>query len=290
MKLLNAIAIIVLANVGLGAQTYTERLQAAQPEIEKLLKSMEYKEVITKIKAILPPTIPEFTKDEVNPAVGMASLQEFGAIRSFHVYLGQAYVMAGDLEKAIDNFRKAEEVANVNASEIDVIIAPAVGNWNKAYETAQQGLEFLESFRKQKEELEAKGKKASKQEKDVLKKITENESKYAESAPEWEAMVERAPVILEQLSQLCETTKSEATRFAPAIADLQQDLKSEKETIESKFAGDKVKYVESVIETTENLASLKSVADKVKFLNRLLFLDPSNKAVQGQLNTILGKS
>ena len=290
MKLLNAIAIIVLANISLFAQTYVERLQAAQPEIEKLLKSMEYKEVITKIEAMLPPTMPEFTKDDENAGIGMNSFQEFGAIRTFHVYLGQAYVMDGDLEKSIANFLRAEEIAKLNASEADAVFSPYIQHWNNVHEKAQQALENFENIKKRKAEIEAKGKKQTKQDKAILALIIENEPIEEAKIPGWQAEIESAPANVEQLNKFCETTKSEATRFAPAIADLQQDLKSEKETIESKFAGDKVKYVESVIETTENLASLKSVADKVKFLNRLLFLDPSNKAVQGQLNTILGKS
>ncbi|MDE3245413.1 MAG: hypothetical protein KGN80_04945, partial [Acidobacteriota bacterium] len=49
------------------------------------------------------------------------------------------------------------------------------------------------------------------------------------------------------------------------------------------------KYVNAVMNPT-NLASRATLADKVGFVNRLLFLDPANKKSLKQLDVLLGKA
>ncbi|MCL1908765.1 MAG: hypothetical protein FWG12_05290 [Holophagaceae bacterium] len=290
MKILSTVALAVLACTGLVAQSFAQRFQEMQPELDSMHQAMEYKALIDKIEAFMPPAIPAFDIDAENPDVGLASFYDFEALQSFHVYLGRAYAMYGHLESAGSNFKKAEEIARLNATEIDGVFGPIIQNWNNAGEMSKKALENLETIKKQKEEIEAKGRRQSRQERELLARIKEREPFFDENAPIWQANIERAPAMVEQLNLLVSATKEDTGKFAPAIAALEADVKSEGEMIETKFGGDKAKYVESVIDTKENLTSLTTQEDKVKFLNRLLFLDPQNKEVKEQLDSILGKS
>ena len=303
MKFLNTTAIIAFAGAGLmaqaPAQSYADQFQAIQPELDKLIASMDYKEVIEKIGAILPSATPAFTKDPQNPGVGMNSYQELVSIQSFHVYLGRAYVMLGDTEKAISNFNKAEEIANTNAVEIEDVLTPLIAQWSAAADNSKQQLEqrdevikLKEQFEGVKKEIEAK-RRQNNDDKQRLAKIAENELKlqeYFNNVPVWEANLERAPAMVEQLNGFISVSKEDTTKFSPVIKGLEEDLQAEKDLIESKFGGDKARYVTSVVETKENLDNLQSQADKVKFLNRLLFLDTKNAAAQKQLDILLGKA
>jgi len=303
MNLLNTAAVIALASAGLTAQTpgqsYTERFQAIQPELERLIASMDYKEAIEKIEAILPSTTPAFMKNPENPDVGMNSYQELLAIQSFHVYLGRAYVMFGDTEKAISNFKKAEEIAKLNAVEVEAMLTPLIEQWSAAVEFSKQQLVQREGVANAQEQLETRKKeieskrRQNNNDKQILAQIAENELKiqeYINNIPVWEANLERAPVAIEQLNGMINTAKEDITKFSPAIKGLEEDLQAEKDLIASRFNGDIPRYVTSVAETKENLDSLQSQADKVKFLNRLLFLDPKNVAAQKQLDIALGRA
>jgi hypothetical protein len=143
---------------------------------------------------------------------------------------------------------------------------------------------------KQKEELEAKGNQINEQEKEFLAKITQNVPGIKKEKLILESQVERAPLVIAQLEEMLNGIRSDSGKFAPVIDEVQKAISNEKETIDTKFSGDKAKYANSVIGTKENLEALKSQTDKVKFLNRLLFLDPKSEAVKKQLNIVLGRS
>jgi len=290
MKIFNVAAIVFLAGTGLVAQSISERFQTLQPELDRLFASQQYKEVIDRIETVIPSATPAFNKDDENLNIGMASFSDFEALQSLHVYLGRACVMYGHLEKAIINFREAEEIAKLNASEVDDVFGPIIDNWNIALEESKKALESLETITKQKADIEAKGKKQTKQDKQVLARIKEGEPFLKENVPIWQANLERAPAIVEQLGQIISRTKADITKFAPVVAALEEDIRTEAEMIETRFSGDKTKYVESVIGTEENISNLAGREDKIKFLNRLMFLDPQNTMVREQLDLLLGKS
>ena len=300
MKLLNAAAIIALASAGLMAQSFQERFQAMQPELERQIASMQYKEVIDKVEAIMPSVTPEFKKNPEDPGVGMNSFFELIAVQSFHVYLGRAYAMFGDTERAISNLKKAEEIANLNAAEIEVVVGPLIEQWSMATENAKQQLGQQEEVAKMKEKLEGTKKeieakrRQNNTDKQTLEQIAKAElriqEEYLNHVPAWEDIIEKAPGTVAQLNQYIAMAKEDTTKFAATIQGLEGDLQAEKEVIASKFEGNKPRYVTSVVETKENLDSLQSQPDKVKFLNRLLFLDPQNVAAQKQLDIVMGRA
>ena len=299
MNLFKTAAIIALASAGLMAQdtaSYVQRYQAVQPELERLIIAMEYAEAINRVEAILPVVTPPFQKDPEDPGVGIVSFQELDAIQSLHVYLGRAAVMGGDMEKALDNFRKAEEIAKLNAIEIEGVLSPLVEMWSEAIPTleqliqeTEQMVEAVEPLRGQKAELEGK-RRRNRAENERLAQIDSTLAQVDErvsAVPQWQAELERAPLLVQQFNETIAVSKEDSTKFRSAIESMQEDLDAENELINDKFAGDKVRYVDSVINTEENLARIANVADKVKFLNRLRHLDPQNQTVQQELAKLL---
>jgi len=282
MRILNTVAVVALACTGLMAQTpiqsYAQQFNDVKAELDSLMSSHQYKEAIEKIKAILPAVTPDFEKDPENPQAGINSYFGLNAIQSFHVYMGRALVMAGDTEGAVLNFTKAEQIANQNAIDLDSVLSPIIDSWNA---TVEQNTKDLAEVAQIKKGIEAKDKK-TKEEEETLVLIEKNSAV-------WEENLKRAPGIIEQLNAMNNNAKEDTKRFEPAITAMKNDLKAEGELIGSKFGGDKTKYVTSVASTKENFESLNQ-ADKVKFLNRLLFLDPQNATAKKQLDIALGKA
>jgi len=296
MRILNTVAVAALVCTGLTAQTppiqsYVQQFNDVKAELDNLMASQQFKEAVEKIKAILPPVTPDFEKDPENPQVGINSYFGLNAIQSFHVYLGRALVMAGDVEGAISNFTKAEQIANQNAVDLDSVLSPIIESWTA---TVEQNKKALAEAAQTKEELEAEAKKLeakarrNKAEEEKLTKLKESLALIEKNTAVWEENLKRAPAIIEQLNAMNNGAKEDTKRFEPAIAAMTNDLKAENELISSKFNGDKVKYVTSVAGTKDNFENLNQ-ADKVKFLNRLLFLDPKNAVAQKQLDIALGK-
>jgi tetratricopeptide (TPR) repeat protein len=297
MKIFSAAAIVVLAGSGLAAQdqaqsqpqSYLEQFQAILPTLEKLWSEMAYKEIIDKVEAILPAATPAFNKDPENPMVGISSYEELYALQSLHTYIGRAYAMNGGYEKAILNFQKAEEIAVLNATEIDDVIPALIDQWNMSANLSKQELESVAKLMEQKKELEAI-KRPNKAQKDMLANLEKNVMPMIEArVPVWEEQIQRAPVIIERLEEMLSHAKSFPGKFVTVIESIQNDIKGEKELIDSKFGGDKAKYVDSVLGTKENFESLPTQADKLKFLYRLMYLDPQSEAVKKQIDIVLGR-
>jgi tetratricopeptide (TPR) repeat protein len=298
MKILNTAAIIVIASTGLAAQepavaqpakSYAEQFQALQPELSGLMAAFACQNVIDKVEAILPAALPSIEKDPENPLVGYESYEELRALQYLHQTLAQAYFLNGNYEKAVSNFGKASEIVNTIALEIDGIVAPLIDQWNTILAMSKQALDEAEQKVEQKKVLEAKGTKQTKAEKESLAKLEKELPIIEEYKPSWAANVQRAPGIIQHLNDTAKSAKSESGIYLPYIEGIQNDIRNEQNLIDSKFGGDKAKYVNSVVDTKENIESLTTQADKIKFLNRLLFLDPQSAAVKKQIDIVLGK-
>jgi hypothetical protein len=145
----------------------------------------------------------------------------------------------------------------------------------------------IETLMKTKSELEAKKRRTSAEKKqlDILK---ENTLSLEYEATVCKDNISKGPAAIAQMNAALEKEKEDSARFSPVISGLEEDIESEREIISREFNGDKAKYVESVIATPENLGGMRTKDDKIKFLNRLLFLDPNNKTVQQHLALLIG--
>lgn len=254
------------------APTLSQRFKAESPAINQLLTSFESKEALAKAEALIPANKPEF--DKSSPAKGLASSQEFGALMSVYTLAGKAAVTWGDWEKAVDYFRKAKAIAEENFTGTSAALAPAVEMWKKAEST---GKTFLEEGAARRKELQEKASRSASEEVELKNFKTHEDN------------VTNGPKAVAQLQGIMDGLKDDASHFDGPVAGIEKSIKSEKEQIESpQFKGDKLKYVAAVMNPT-NMASRATKADKISFVNRLLFLDPANKKSQKELRVLLGK-
>ncbi len=255
------------------AATLSQRFKAESPAINQLLTSFEDKQALAKAEALIPANKPEFDKSA--PAKGIASSQEFGALMNIYTTAGKAAVASGDWEKAIGYFRKAKEIAVDNSTGTAAALAPAIEMWKKAESAGKTFLE--EGAARQKELLE-------------LATRSESEEVELKNFKTHEDNVKKGPMAVAQLRGTLDGLKEDADRFDGPISGIEKSIQAEKEQIESpQFKGDKIKYVNAVMNPT-NLSSRATKADKIGFVNRLLFLDPNNKKSLKQLDVLLGKA
>ena len=255
------------------APTLSQRFKAESPGISQLMASFESKQALAKAEALIPANKPEF--DKSSPAKGIASSQDFGALMSIYTIAGKAAVSSGDWEKAIGYFHKAKEIAAENAAGTAVALEPAMEMWRKAEST---GKTFLEEGSVRQKELQEKASR------------TEAEEVELKNFKTHEDNVKKGPMVVAQLKGVLDGLKEDAEHFDGPISGVEKSIKAEKEQIDSpQFKGDKIKYVNAVMNPT-NLGAQNSKADKIGFVNRLLFLDPSNKKALKQLDVLLGKA
>jgi hypothetical protein len=253
--------------------TLSKRFKEESPAINQLLTSFEGKEALAKAETLIPANKPEF--DKSSPAKGIASSQEFGALMNIYTLAGKAAVASGDWEKGVGYFRKAKEIAGENAAGAAVALAPAMEMWKKAEST---GRSFLEEGAARRKEL--------------LEKATRTEAEEVElkNFKTHEDNVKNGPKAVKQLQDIIDGLKEDADHFERPISGVEDSIRSEKNQIESpQFKGDKIKYVNAVMNPT-NLDTRVTKADKIGFVNRLLFLDPNNKKSLKQLDILLGKA
>jgi len=291
MNLLATAAIIAIACPGLFSQeqpqTPAQRFQAAKPELEKLLANAEYKEAVKLLEGIIPSEIPEVKSDPADPTKLLQSLTELGHYQDMNAYMGRALVMSGNIEQSIESFQKAKVTAELKSKETENFVNSQIQAWEQAIERSKTRLTEIDTLFKTRDELEAK-KKRSSEEKKQLQALKDNTLGLEYEANVCKDNISKGPAAIAQMSGALEKEKEDSARFAPVIVGLEEALASEKEMIASNFGGDKVKYVASVIDNKENLTSQPTRDDKIKFLNRLLFLDPSNSTVKQQLALLVG--
>jgi len=292
MKFLATAAIIAVAGSGLISQdqpqTAAQRFNAASSELGKYFANAQYNEAVKLLEGIIPSEVPEVKRDPQDPNVLLRSLVELGLFQDMHASMGRALVMSGKIEQSIESFNKAKDIAELKSKETEGFVNMQIQGWETAIEHAKGRLVEIETLMKTKEELEAKKKRTS-QEKKQLEALKENTLSLEYEANVCKDNISKGPAAIAQMNSILAKEKEDSAKFAPVIAGLQEVLKSEQDMISAApFAGDKAKYVASVVDTKANLENQPTREDKIKFLNRLAFLDPNNKTVQQQLALLMG--
>jgi len=291
METLKRAAIIAIAGFGAlvpaQAQDYTKMFNEAKPGLDRLMQSMQYGEVVAKVAAVIPAEIQEPPRDAGDLRSVLNNYNELGSIQDFHEYLYRAVIMSGDKERAVGYIKAAAEIARMNAAYVEQGLAPTFKSWSDSVQANKKNiadaLAVKEEILAEKTQLEstAKRKKADN------KKLAQAEREIAfveERIAEFESELKKAPVAVGQLNGYIAAAKKDILKFNRDLGDLESDLAAEKEVIDSKFKGDKAKYVGVALGNADGMPQ----RDRVIFLNRLLSLDPGNAAVKGKLDAALG--
>lgn len=252
-------------------ETIAQRFKAEQPGLDKLLKERDGLAALAKAQALIPEPLPAY--DKSSPAAGMASSSEYSALMALHSYAGKAALVAGDWEKALGYFKKAEDIAKTNAVDTVTALAPTIESWTAAIANAKKA---MEEGAARKAELKAKTKRDEREDQELKNfEIHENN-------------IRQGPLQIARIKGSLDGLKSDSEGFNKAIDGVQKSLAEEKENL-TKFKGDKAKYVSAVF-NVNNMAIRQTVEDKLNFLVRLTFLDPRNTKVQKEMDRLMGKA
>lgn len=252
-------------------ETIAQRFRVEAPTLDKLLKERDGQGAMTKADALIPANPLVF--DKSTPATGLASSSEFSALMAVYSYSGKAALIAGNWEKALLSFQKAEEIAKTNAAETALALAPTLDGWKNAVATGKQ---VMEEGAARKAELKAKAQRDERDEQELKNfEIHENN-------------IRMGPIQVAKIQGSLDGLKSDSEGFFKAIDGVQKSLTEEKENL-TKFKGDKAKYVAAVY-NPKNMALRQKDEDKLNFLVRLQFLDPKNQKVQGEINRLMGRA
>ena len=255
------------------APTLAERFKAEQPAINQLLESFEAKQALAKAEALIPTTKPDFDKSTAQ--AGLASSQTFSTLMATYSLAGKAALTSGDWNKALDYFHKAKEFAGENSTNSSALLSPVIETWNKAVETAKKALEDGAARRA---ELQAKTAR------------TESEETELKNFQIFEDNTKKGPMVIQNIKGTLDGLKADSEGFEGVIDGIEKSLKAEKEQLASpQFKGDKAKYVSAVMNPA-NMATRATKADKIAFVDRLLFLDSTNKKCLRELDVLMGKA
>jgi hypothetical protein len=283
------------------AQDFTGKFNAARPELDTLMQSMQYGEVTMKVREMFPEGIPDFPQDPANPHVALTNLGEMTSILALHDYLQRALFMSGRTEDAIACIKTIEEIAKKGAADTEAGLAPTIesqsavirestANIDKVTPNKEQSEADIAKLRTEQTQLESlkKRKKAEDQRLGAIKAELEPLEQALASMERdiavWKSNHQTATEGLRQLNGFVGAAKKGAARFAPDLEKMESGLAEEKGVIDSKFKGNKAKYVAATLPSANSIEDQK---EKVRFLNRLLFLDPKSGAVKKQLNAAL---
>jgi len=252
-------------------ESLAQRFRAEAPALDKLLKERDGMAAMAKTDALIPADPLVF--DKTSPVTGLASSADFSALMAVYSYAGKAALIAGNWEKALTCFQKAEEIAKTNAAETAAALAPTIEGWKAA---VANGKKVMEEGAARKAELKAKAQRDERDEQELKNfEIHENN-------------IRMGPIQVAKIQGSLDGLKTDSEGFAKAIDGVQKSLVEEKENL-TKFKNDKAKYVAAVY-NPKNMALRQKEEDKLNFLVRLVFLDPKNQKIQAEMDRLMGKA
>lgn len=238
------------------------------------MAELHFTEALQRSEALLPVTKPAFDKTD-NQTLMNSRNYYFDLCRTYRMAVETADA-AGQWEKALDYAKQAKALGAENYESIKEPFTKMVEHFKGV---AAKDREALAYDAAQIKELKAK------------KDRHAGEEQFLEIV----ANVEKSIVDAEKWSKFFQTyldaTKPEAEAYDPLVVAMTDKLKREAEQVENYKAGkgDRAKWVEAVISTPAYMEAQGDKAGKMRWLSRLIVIDPDNKKVQKQLDILNGK-
>jgi hypothetical protein len=251
-----------------------ERLKVERPAVDKLLAELHFTEALQRSEALLPATKPAFDKTDNQTLMNSRNLY-FDLCRAYRMAVETADA-AGQWEKALDYAKQAKTLGAENYESIKEPFTKMVEHFKSVAAKDREALAYDDA---QIKELKAKKDRHAGEEQFL--QIVANVEKSIVDAEKWSKFFQT----------YLDATKPEATAYDPLVAAMEDKLKREVEQIENYKAGkgDKTKWVDAVISTPAYMEAQGDKAGKMRWLSRLIVIDPDNKKVQKQLDILNGK-
>ncbi|MCE1228579.1 MAG: hypothetical protein LWX11_03695 [Firmicutes bacterium] len=252
---------------------FSQALRAAGPEVTKLLAEFKNREAAARMESILPKSLPAWDKSK--PETQMNSYTAYREYAYAYHLAGKAADAAGQWERAVELHNLAKDTAKTNADNVNETFPLIVKYFTDSAEGSKRTLAENADFIK---ELRAKPNPdaGDKQQLDLIKGEEEGIEKSLKSAEIFKGYIE--------------TAKKEADYYGKFATEEAAQVKDQVEQLETyKFKNDKVKFVEGIMSSKTFLdQQFPDKGEKVRYLHRLNVMDPSNRKVIKELETLTG--
>jgi hypothetical protein len=274
---IHSLLTMALVPAALVAQTpatpdYMAVLKAETPGIDAQLKDFRTQEAFQKATGLLPAALPTFEK--ANPSAAMKSSVSFSGLTRLYLLTAKTAIQAGEWEKGLDLFVKADACAKVNYESTKETLTPLITTWTNAVDQAKKFVgengdrikALANKARTPEEETEfqaflAKDKafaaaKDTKEKAEISKWLQTNLPRFRELEAKGktpqdvadldalkvaEGNLVNGPRTIKALQDNIDATKSEADLCAPKIDSAKKALNDEKEETVKGLATTKVK-------------------------------------------------
>lgn len=156
---------LALMPAALVAQTpatdYMTVFNTQSPAIDALVKDYKYPEALAKGLSLLPKTVPAF--DKTTAITAQKSSANYSGLTRLYITVGQAAILAGEWEKALELFTTAKTCAQVNVDTCTTLFTPVIASWQKA---EADGKKYMADNAERVKTLKAKPGRTAAEEKD----------------------------------------------------------------------------------------------------------------------------
>ncbi len=305
---LPAVALIAQAPVGADL---AQRFNAELPVVTQMLKELKAPEALARVQGIIPAERPAF--NSAGPKEIGQSLDNMAGLISLYRLSANVTSENGLWEKAVEIQERRLRDAKATLSDLEKAQAPIAAQWKKV---AQDATDYTTKNAPRQQELTATLKALqdevaavnAKQKKLEAKEMTELQARLAKfpqeqaeldqinaALPVHKQNLANAPKVAKMLADnrrevetMIKTAEEALEKARKAVADQKDEItgfNTEQVLKKVKIAGNR-NWVEAVLRNTENITKLGGPQQQAAFLNRLLFLDPSNAGALKALDNL----
>lgn len=250
--------------------------QKEAPAVEQLLSALQYAEAQQKAESLLPAEVAPF--DGSNFSAAYNSYLRLWATSRLYTLAGKAAQSAGQWEKALEHYKKAVEIGKGNATSTAEHLGKGIQAYKDDIQVKKGQLEGNADYIK---ELRAKTNPNA------------DDKQQLESVKGWEEGIVTNEKWMANFQKAIDHAKADAASIEPYVTSVEKQIADQIDQLDKyKFKNDKVKFVEGVVSSKPYMDQIRSMGkpDQAAFFYRLAVLDPSNKRVQREIDTLAGKA
>lgn len=300
-----------------AAQNLVQRFNEGLPGINQLMAELKFQEAVDKAQGLLPAQAPVF--DAKDPKTIAESMDNGRGMLALLKLQANTVSTVGQWEKALEINQKRVDYAKSLQADVDKTMTGLEGQWGKVVEEgkayiAQNGTkvgELEKSIAKlqqdikdhnekkvvlKKEQLEEISKVRIPQAQKDEQEIAEIKAKltgYKDALKRYDAFKgwvgdnrKEAAAMVKEAGEAFEKAKGTLTAQGEEIKTFnEKQLEKNKKNKKFKIEGNK-NWVEAVMNDKTNVTKIDTPKGQALFLNRMLVLDPTNKAAASALENL----
>lgn len=300
----------LLAQAPAGADL-AQRFNAELPVVTQMLKDLKAPEALARVQGIVPAERPAF--NGAGPKEIGQSLDNMAGLISLYRLAANVTSENGLWEKAVEIQERRLRDAKATYADLEKAQAPIAAQWKQvaqdatdyaAKNTARQQ-ELTATLKAVQDEVAAVNANQKKLDKKEMAELQAKVAKFPQEQTELDQINAALPVHKQNLANapkvakmladnrkevetMIKTAEEALEKARKAVADQKDEItrfNTEQVMKKVKIVGNR-NWVDAVLRNPENITKLGAAQQQVAFLNRLLFLDPTNAGAQKAVDNL----